>query len=104
MVPINDVLQAEVDLANSVQVLTRAKNDALLARAAFNTVLVRGVNEPVELERISDFDPEIGEFEEYRELALKNRPEIKLVDIKKQILAGNRFYLQLHQGGGYPRS
>jgi outer membrane protein len=81
MVPINEVLQAEVDLANSVQVLTRAKNGAKLARAVFNTVLVRGVNEPVELEAISDFAPEIGDFEEFRNLALKNRPEIKLIDI-----------------------
>ena len=81
LVPINDVLQAEVDLANSTQVLTRAKNGTRLARATFNTVLVRGVNEPVELEGISDFDPEIGDFEEFRELALKNRPEIKLIDI-----------------------
>lgn len=81
MVPINDVLQSEVDLANSIQALTRAKNDARLARASFNTVLVRGVSEPVELERIREFDPEIGDFEEYRELALKNRPEIKLIDI-----------------------
>jgi outer membrane protein TolC len=81
LVPINDVLQAEVDLANSVQARTRTKNGARLARAIFNTVLVRGVNEPVELEGISDFDPEIGDFDEYREQALKNRPEIKLIDI-----------------------
>lgn len=81
LVPINDVLQAEVDLANSVQALTRAKNNARLARATFNTVLVRGVNEPVELEQISGFDPKIQDFEEYRKLALKNRPEIKLIDI-----------------------
>ena len=81
MVPINEVLQAEVDLANSVQARTRTKNDAKLARSTFNTVLVRGVNEPVELEIIRVFDPEIGNFEDYRELALKNRPEIKLIDI-----------------------
>ncbi len=81
MVPINEVLQAEVDLANSVQARTRTKNDAKLARSTFNTVLVRGVNEPVELEIIRVFDPEIGDFGDYRELALKNRPEIKLIDI-----------------------
>jgi outer membrane protein TolC len=81
LVPINDVLQSEVDLANSEQALTRTKNDAKLTRAVFNTVLVRGVNEPVELEGISDFDPQIGDFEDYRNLALENRPEIKLIDI-----------------------
>jgi len=81
LVPINDVLQSEVDLANSVQTRTKTKNDARLARAVFNTVLVRGINEPVELEKISDFDPQIGDFEDFRELALSNRPEIKLIDI-----------------------
>ena len=81
LVPINDVLQAEVDLANSKQALTRTKNDARAARAVFNTVLVKNVNEPVELEGISDFDPQIGDFEDYRNLALENRPEIKLIDI-----------------------
>ena len=81
LVPINDVLQSEVDLANSVQTQTKTKNDARLARAVFNTVLVRGINEPVELEGISDFDPQIGDFEDFRELALSNRPEIKLIDI-----------------------
>jgi outer membrane protein TolC len=81
LVPINDVLQSEVDLANSVQTRTKTKNDARLARAVFNTVLVRGINEPFELEKISDFDPQIGDFEDFRELALSNRPEIKLIDI-----------------------
>ena len=101
LVPINDVLQAEVDLANSTQVLTRAKNGARLTRAVFNTVLVRGVNEPVELEGISDFDPEIGDFEAYREQALKNRPEIKLIDINllqadQQInLAKSKYYPEI---------
>jgi outer membrane protein len=81
MVPVNDVLKAEVDLGNSVQALTRTKNAARLARAAFNTVLVRDVNAPVEVEDVRDVHPHIGTFEEYRELALANRPEIKLIDI-----------------------
>lgn len=84
MIPINDVLKAEVDLANSVQALTRTENNAKLARAAFNTVLVRDVNAPVEVEDVLDIHPQIGKFEEYRDLSLKNRPEIKLIDINLQ--------------------
>ena len=84
MVPINDVLKAEVDLANSVQALTRTENDAKLARAAFNTVLVRDVDEPVEVEDVMKVQPQVSKFEEYRELALNNRPEIKVIDINIQ--------------------
>jgi outer membrane protein len=81
MVPVNDVLKAEVDLANSVQALTRTENAARIARSAFNTVLVRDVNAPVEVEDVRNVHPQIDTFEDYRKLALANRPEIKLIDI-----------------------
>jgi outer membrane protein len=80
MIPVNDVLKAEVELASAQQSLVRAKNAAQTTRATFNTVLVRPVNDPVEVEDILVFKPELGEYDAYVKIALENRPEIKLLD------------------------
>src|SRR5512137_626962 len=48
MIPINDVLKAEVELASAQQSLVRGRNLAQTTRSNFNTVLVRPVNAPVE--------------------------------------------------------
>jgi outer membrane protein len=98
MIPVNDVLKAEVELANAVQSLVRARNLAQTTRSTFNTVLVRPVNDPVEVEDILVFKPETGDFDAYVKLALDNRPEIKILDVSllqadQQIrLARSKFY------------
>ncbi len=81
MIPINDLLKAEVELANSRQNLVKAGNDSRLARCAFNSVLSRPINEPVDAKDILTYKPETGDFEEYVDSALKNRPEMKLIEI-----------------------
>ena len=81
MIPINDLLKAEVELANAQYDLVRAQNASKLTRAAFNTTLSRHVNEPVEVEDIISYTPEEGDFEAYLTRALQNRPEIKAIDI-----------------------
>lgn len=81
MIPINDVLKAEVELANAQYDLVRAQNASKLTRAAFNTTLSRHVNEPVEVEDIISYTPEEGDFEAYLGRALQKRPEIKVIDI-----------------------
>jgi outer membrane protein len=81
MIPINDVLRAEVELANADQALVRANNATKVARARFNTILVRPITSPVELEDILTHNPVKGEYEDYLERALANRPEIKILDV-----------------------
>jgi len=101
MIPINDLLKAEVELANSQQNLVKALNAARLTRAAFNTVLSRDINAPVEIKDIPGFQPEREDFGAYQEKALKNRPEMKLVNIgilraDQQIrLALSKFYPEI---------
>jgi outer membrane protein TolC len=101
MIPINDVLRAEVELASAEQSLVRAKNLAQTTRSTFNTVLVRRVTEPVEVEDILIFKPEVGEYDAYVKLALENRPEIKLLDVSllqadQQIrLAKSKYYPEI---------
>jgi outer membrane protein len=98
MIPVNDVLKAEVELANTQQSLVRARNLAQTTRSTFNTVLVKPVNDPVEVEDILVFKPEAGEYDAYVKLALDNRPEIKILDVSllqadQQIrLARSKFY------------
>jgi len=81
MVPINDVLKSEVELANAQQSLVTARNTALLTRSGFNTVLSRPIQAPVDVVDILAFKPEKEDFDEYVEQALENRPEIKLINI-----------------------
>ena len=101
MIPINDVLKAEVELASAEQSFVRAKNLAQTTRSTFNTVLVRRVTEPVEVEDILIFKPEVGEYDAYVKLALENRPEIKLLDVSllqadQQIrLAKSKYYPEI---------
>ena len=48
IVPKNDVLQAEVRLANARQALITAENTLATAKASFNTLLRREINTPIE--------------------------------------------------------
>lgn len=80
MIPINDLLKAEVELANAQYNLVKAQNSSLLSRSAFNIVLAREINKPVEVEDILNYRPESGDFETYLNRALKNRPDIKAID------------------------
>jgi outer membrane protein len=81
MIPINDLLKSQVELANAQQDLVKALNATKLTRANFNMILSRQINAPVELKDILVYKPEKGDLENYMEKALKNRPEIKLLDI-----------------------
>jgi outer membrane protein len=81
MIPINDLLKAEVELANARQNLVRTINAAKLARAGFNTVLSRPVNAGAEVKDVLYYKPEKLDLEKYLEDARKGRPEIKLLDI-----------------------
>jgi len=101
MIPVNDVLKAEVELANAEQSLVRAKNAAQTTRSTFNTALVRPVNDPVEVEDILVYKPEVGEYSAFEKKALENRPEIKILDVNilqadQQIrLAKSKYYPEI---------
>jgi len=102
MIPINDVLRAEVELANAEQGLVRATNAAQGARARFNTTLARPIISPVELEDILTHRAIKGEYESYLERALANRPEIKILDVnilqtgQRIRVAKSRYYPELN--------
>jgi outer membrane protein len=82
MIPINDLLESEVNANNAKHDQISSKNQARLARASFNAVLSRPVNAEVEVEDVKVYTPEQGDFQEYVEIAFKNRPEVRLIDTK----------------------
>jgi len=77
IIPKNDLLYAEVQLATGRQSLVRAENALALAKARFNTVLRRPVNAPVEVEDILTYRPMKKTLEECLAIALETRPEIR---------------------------
>jgi len=82
LIPKNDLLYAEVELANSEHDLVRAENSLALAKASFNTALRRDISTPVQLEDILTETPFALSFEECLKTALENRPELKAYQLK----------------------
>ena len=107
MTPLNDLLQAQVELANAKQELIVAKNNMNNAESNFNTLLRRPINTPVVLKDILDYSP----FEETLEYCLlkaeKNRFEIKIADMEIEIaqkevqLAKKDYYPTIDLEGNY---
>jgi outer membrane protein len=80
----NDVLQAEVRLANARQGLVRAENALAVTRASFNTLLRRDINAPVRVVDILEQRAPILGFEESVDEALRYRHEIKAAQLSIQ--------------------
>ena len=78
MIPKNDLLHAEVELANGKQALVRAKNAVELAKSSLNTVLKRKIFTPVEVVDILAYHPLNQSFEECLNVAQQTRPELKI--------------------------
>jgi outer membrane protein TolC len=82
MIPLNDLLRAEVEMTNGSHILLQADNSLKMAEAQFNTLLGRDINAPVVIEDIlketvfeKPLDFCIGE-------ALKNRSEVKSYELR----------------------
>jgi len=109
LIPRNDLLQSEVQVANGEQSLIRAENGVALAKAKFNTLLRRNINDPVQVEDILTYRPYDLNIEDCMKAVLENRPEIKSqalkVDQAKSLvkLAKSDFYPTVSAVGHYER-
>ncbi len=109
LIPKNDLLTAEVELANGTQLLIRAENGLEIARAKFNTLLRREINDPVTVEDILKYEPYEKTMEECFRIAAQQRPEIRGSTLKveqagKQVdLAASEFYPSVNLSGKYGR-
>jgi outer membrane protein len=77
LIPQNDLLTAEVELANGHQLLVRAQNGVELAKAGMNTLLRREIDAPLELEDVFDYRPIDKTWEDCLKAVRDNRPEIR---------------------------
>jgi outer membrane protein len=109
MTPLNDLLQAQVELANAKQDLIVAKHTLENAESDFNTLLRRPINTPVEIEDILDYVPFEKDLEYCLAQANKNRLEIKIADLEVEIaekelaLAKTNYYPSINLEGNYFR-
>ena len=81
LIPKNDMLQSEVQLAGAQIELIRAKNQSIMASAKLNTLLRRPVESEIQVEDILKFEPSDISWEKSVEQAKKNRPELKQSEI-----------------------
>ena len=109
IIPRNDLLYAEVELANGRQFLVRAENSLEMAKSKFNTLLRREINAPVEIEDTLNDRPFAKPLAGCIAAALENRPEIRstalrLEQAKSQVkLARSEYYPNVGLVGNYAR-
>ena len=84
LIPRNDLLQAEVEVANGQQLLLKAENGLELARSRFNTLLRRPIDTPVDVEDILNDRPYEKSFDACLSAALDNRPEIRSLALRRE--------------------
>ncbi len=102
-----DVLQAEVDLANLENSLIQVKDQRELVRASLQALLALPVTSTIEFSGSLEVVPFTKTLEECLELAMQNRPELKLGRLAVNIsetgekIARAGFYPQLSLQGSY---
>ena len=109
VIPKNDLLYAEVELANGRQFLVRAENGVEMAKSKFNTVLRREINAPVEIEDVLNDRPFEKPLDACIAAALENRPEIRSYALRLEqakslvTLARSEYYPNVGVVGNYAR-
>jgi outer membrane protein TolC len=107
ILPLNDVLKVEVELAEAQQQQVRAANALSLAGANLNTLLGRPLDPPLVLEDLLKHHEVNVKFEQARQVAKVERPELKALEIQLQQAkwsvhqAQSGYYPQLNLQGSY---
>jgi len=107
MTPLNDLLQAKVELANARQELISAQNNLEITKSNFNILLRRPINESVKLEDVFSYTSFGHDIDYCFKTAKKNRLELKIADLEIEIaekevkLAQKNYYPSINLEGGY---
>lgn len=78
MIPKNDLLKTQVELANAKLDLVVATNTIELAKSRFNILLQRPIDAPFSIEKVGKQAPFTKSYKGCLEVALKQRPERQL--------------------------
>ena len=109
LVPRLDVLQAQVDVAQAEQDLISAQNSVDILTARLNMLLNLPLEKEILYQGELEFIPFPLEFEESRDFALKNRPDIFIADksiqiaLKDEKITASSFYPQIGASFNYIR-
>ncbi|MCD4804350.1 MAG: TolC family protein, partial [Desulfobacterales bacterium] len=107
MTPLNDLLQAKVELANARQELISAQNNLEITKSNFNVLLRRPINESVELEDVLSYTTFEHDIDYCFKMAKKNRLELKIASLEIEIaekevkLAQKDYYPSINLEGSY---
>ena len=107
MTPLNELLKADVELANTRHELTVASNNLALARSNFNTLLRRPLHDPVRVEDVLDYTALDLSVDQCLAEAQANRQEIVAADLEVDIgeknleLARKDYYPKVNLQGSY---
>jgi outer membrane protein len=109
MSPLNDLLQAQVELADAKQNLIVAQNNLEIAKSQLNLVLRRPVNQPITIENIVNYVPFQHGIEYSLSEADQNRLEIYVANLQVEIaqkqvdLAQGNYWPTINLTGAYTR-
>ncbi len=96
----NDVLQAEVALADAEQRQITAKSDLTTAVSSLNKILVLPLDRPLKLAEESELAVPVTEFPQAADTALRQRPDLKAAE--RRIQQGEKAVTQA-KAGFFPR-
>jgi outer membrane protein TolC len=109
LVPLNDLLKAEVQLADALQKSNRAENAVYLSGSQLNNLLRLPLEGAVAVKDILDYQPYEKKLSDCKQEALATRPEVRelntrLETAEKSIqLAKSEYYPQVFLQGRYKK-
>lgn len=101
LIPYNDLLEAQVALANAVQDKVLAESNVGIGTAMFNTLLRFDVNQSVELIDLDKITTQTLNLNDLIAQGVQNRPEIKLMELQ---LKNADYLVKLAQSEYYPQA
>jgi outer membrane protein TolC len=109
LIPRNDLLRADVEIASGRQRLIRSENSVQMAHAQFNTLLHLPINNPVDIEDILAYQSFDEALDACLKFAQENRPEVmaytRKLEQARQMVAMTRseYFPTVSLAGNYTR-
>jgi len=109
LIPLNDLLKSEVELAEARQKQIRAENQVLVIQSQLSTLLHLPLEQRLSVQDIQEYVPYEKRLSECKQEALQNRPEVKEVNTQLKVadkniqLARSEYYPQIYLQSRYKK-